>query len=149
MKESIFISCPTQNTTFAQKMAEALEGAGIPCWYAMRDFHPKEKCPPQLILDAIDKCHLFVVVLSMRATQSQQIQREVEAAWRKGKPIVAFKIDKAECPMWLENAMREAALIDVGDTTIEHGLRLITERVTAILRDTSKRISLRVNPKVS
>ena len=72
-KRDVFISYHTSTAADqVRKIAAALEGAGISCWYAPRD------CAPQFaeeIVRAIRGCRVFLLLLNTGSNQSEHCKQ--------------------------------------------------------------------------
>jgi hypothetical protein len=95
MKFSVFISYPHQNEATADAVRAMLETEGIRCWIAPRDIRPGAAWAASIV-DAIDSCVVLVLIFSAHANRSEQVQREVQRAFEKKKPVVPFRIEKVE-----------------------------------------------------
>jgi hypothetical protein len=87
----IFVSYSSQDKPTADAVVEALENAYFKCWIAPRDIKPGGK-HAEAILDALDECKVFLVVLTESANDSPQVEMEVDRAASKNKIIVSYKL---------------------------------------------------------
>ena len=88
----VFISHSTSDAAVARATCEALEAAGIRCWIAPRDISPGQTWSGAIV-EGIDACRVFVLVLSTRANESQEVLREVELASRNRKPLLTVRVE--------------------------------------------------------
>ncbi len=44
------------------------------------------------IMDAINRAHIFILVYSSSSNDSKHVQNEVREAWKRGIPIIPFRI---------------------------------------------------------
>lgn len=75
----------------------------------------------------------MVLVFSTPANKSPHIKREVERAVHLGKPIVPFRIDKAEPSGALEYHLATVHWLDALNPPIERDLATLFKAVTALM----------------
>ena len=90
----VFISYHMKSAgELAQQIADALETVGISCWYANRDMIPGQFV--KSIMDAINQCKIFLLILNEEANQSKYVFNELSNAYRRfedGIIILPFKV---------------------------------------------------------
>lgn len=91
----IFISYSSGDKIQADVICDALESSGVKCWIAPRDILPG-KDYAEGIIEAIESCTLFLLILSESSNASSQVRREVERAGSKNIPIMPVRIDTTE-----------------------------------------------------
>lgn len=92
----VFISYHAKSAgKLVEQIVDALESAGISCWYAKRDIPAggdfARYIPPQ-----IDACRLFLLILNEEVYQSKHIENEVGLAFsrlNKGEDIAILPIE--------------------------------------------------------
>ena len=92
MAHDIFISYSSEDKTVADAVCAGLEAQGTRCWIAPRDVGPGQDWA-STIVDAIQDCRIFVIILSSGANKSSQVLREVERAVNAGKVVIPFRIE--------------------------------------------------------
>jgi hypothetical protein len=90
-QRNIFISYSSQDKLTVDAIVEALENASLKCWIAPRDITPGRKYA-EAILDALDECKVFLVVLTESSNASPQVEMEVDRAASRNKTIVSYKL---------------------------------------------------------
>lgn len=88
----VFISHAHQDKPVADAISQALEGQGISCWIAPRDVTPGMPFE-ESIMEGIGMVSIMVLVYSSRSNNSKHVQNEVREAWKRGIPIIPFRID--------------------------------------------------------
>ena len=111
MAHDVFISYSTKNATVAETVCTGLERRGIRCWMTPRDIQPGQDYP-SAIIDAIDTCKVFVIIVSAASNLSDDVLRELQNAASKGVPILPFRIEDVKLspgmrfylgtPQWLD-----------------------------------------------
>lgn len=99
MKNDVFISHSSVDCKIATSICEALENAGLSCWISFRskDLEPG-KVYTERIIEAIDTCKVFLLLLSNNSVNSGQVRQELIAAnerQRYGLRIFPVIIDKS------------------------------------------------------
>ena len=92
MEFDAFISSSSRDKTAADATCAVLESAGVRCWIAPRDVRPGVEYGAAII-DAIERCHVMVLIFSSSANESRQVHREIERAVSRGIPIVPVRIE--------------------------------------------------------
>ena len=92
MKRTVFISHSSADKDIADRACAYLERNGVPCWIAPRDVTPGKNYGAAIV-DAIDECRVFVLILSSRSNKSRQVVREVERAASSDSVILPFRIE--------------------------------------------------------
>ena len=67
MNFDAFISYSTKDKTSANAACAVLEGEGVRCWIAPRDIRPGVEWGASIV-EAIDHCHVMVLIFSASAT---------------------------------------------------------------------------------
>lgn len=97
MARDVFISYRQEDQAVADRVRDALERRHVDCWIAPRDMPPGEDWP-EGIVDGIQQCHTFVLILSGNCQHSRHIARELELADSHALRIVALRIQEVQPP---------------------------------------------------
>src|ERR1700759_2316038 len=91
MKRTVFIIHPSADRAIAERLCTYLEQNGAPCWMAPRDVMPGQNYGAAIV-DAIDECRVFVLLLSSESNKSRQVpgRRKIRRAPRSN-PRLAKK----------------------------------------------------------
>ncbi|MBS3751564.1 MAG: TIR domain-containing protein [Anaerolineales bacterium] len=92
MTHEVFVSYSTKNKDAAQAVVSGLEEQGLRCWIAPRDILPGTPYG-ESIINAIQGCRIFLLILSEDANGSRQVLREVDHASSLDKDILPFLIE--------------------------------------------------------
>lgn len=95
----------------ADEICSALEARGLPCWIAPRDVTPGRDYASEIV-DGIEACAVFVLLLSGEANKSGFVRREVERAVSKGKPVFPVRLEPVMPAKALELFVSSAHWID-------------------------------------
>lgn len=92
MAHDAFVSYSSEDRQAAEILCGVLESSGIRCWVAPRDVLPGQDYA-EAIVDAIDQCAVFVLLLSGRSNESPHVRREAERAASRGKRFIPLRIE--------------------------------------------------------
>jgi hypothetical protein len=95
VKRTVFISHSSADKVIGEQVCRFLEKNGIPCWIAPRDVTPGQNYGAA-ILDAIDECRVFVLILSNQSNKSGQVVREIEHAASTNSIIIPFRVENVQ-----------------------------------------------------
>lgn len=86
----IFISHSTRDSELVTKLVEAIETAGYRCWVSPRDI--RAGIPyAHAIMEGLDACKVFVVVLTDNSIKSEHVLNEIDNAQNTGKHIIPLR----------------------------------------------------------
>ena len=95
MKRIVFISHSSADRQIAEQVCAYLEKNRVGCWMAPRDVTPGKNYGAAIV-DAIDECQVFVLLLSSQSNKSRQVVREVERAASADSVILPFRIEDVQ-----------------------------------------------------
>jgi hypothetical protein len=124
MPADVFISYSVQDMEIAGAACAALEGEGISCWIAPRDVLPGVAYADSII-EALNNCKVFLIILSTASNTSPQVTREVERAVSKDLCILTFRIDDAILSKAMEYFLSDHHWLDASQDVLSrqmHGL---------------------------
>src|SRR5262245_56364327 len=88
-----FISYASENREKAEQICASLEARGLACWIAPRDLRAGREYADEII-HGIERSTSVVLVLSGAANTSVFVDREIERAFSKQKPIFPIRIEE-------------------------------------------------------
>ncbi len=89
----VFISYSRKNPDYARKLAEDIRKHGFDVWIDDRiDYGDRWW---RTIVQAIEDCAAFVVVMSLASENSEWVEREVLLGQREKKPIFPLLLDSS------------------------------------------------------
>jgi TolB-like protein len=110
---TVFISYASQDAVVANALVEALELCRLRCWIAPRDVIAGYLYA-DAIVRALNETKLFVLVLSIHASASPHVGKEIERASAKRRPIIALRADSGPLSPAFEYYLSESQWIDLG-----------------------------------
>lgn len=130
----IFISHVEEDSSIAVEIAQGLEQAGYTTWYHERDSVPG---PPYLsqVGTAIEEAQVIVLIVSINALSSNQVNNEVIRGYESGKFFIPLLHDISHVefqqrqPVW-----RQALAVSTSIRIPNQGVRTILPRVIAGLK---------------
>lgn len=127
-----FISHSSKDKQVADAVCATLEARGMRCWVAPRDIPPGANWG-EAILDGLDACRVFVLVLSRQANASPQVMREVERAVNRGMPIIPLRVEDVMPSRSLEYFLSASHWLDAFPPPLRQHLGPLCERVHALV----------------
>lgn len=103
----VFISYHEKSAgKLAEELADALESAGISCWYAKRDLPPGDDFADH-IPQQIEGCKVFLLILNEGANTSRHVESEVGLAFRRYNrgeeiTIMPYQVETCHLARWLD-----------------------------------------------
>ena len=95
MTSDVFISYSSDDDAVARSLKQSLEDSGLSCWFAPHDLHPSQNYQRSLV-EAIDSCHVVLLVLSRGANASAEVLAEIAHADLRERQIVVVSVDVAQ-----------------------------------------------------
>ncbi len=130
----VFISYEHQSKSVADNICAVLESKGVRCWYAPRDVYGDYATS---IVDAIEACKVFVLILSENASNSPHVLNEVEMAYKRiieGEiTIVPFKLDEGMLSKAMEYYVKRLHWIDAVSEPLEQSILKLYDQLVPIL----------------
>jgi len=130
----VFISYEHESKSIADNICSVLESKGIRCWYAPRDVYGDYATS---IVNAIDSCRVFVLILNNKASASPHVLNEVELAYQRilnGEiTIVPFKVDEGSLSKAMEYYIKRLHWIDAVSENLETAIDHLVKQLMPIL----------------
>jgi hypothetical protein len=145
MARDVFISYQSDDKECADRVCEALERQNISCWIAPRDI-PVGSEWAAAIVEGIQRCHSFVVILSSHSSSARQISREAELADDQKLPIFTFRIEDVQPPPGLLYFLSNVQWLDAFDGRFETSVAQLAEVIRKNAAYPAQVTKLRVPP---
>jgi adenylate cyclase len=100
----IFISYSSKDREQAEQLTELLASAGLSVWIDQSGIEAAESWS-ESIVDAIDSCKAFIVMLSPASILSNNVVKEVSLASEKRKNILPLDLEPVELPKNMQYAL--------------------------------------------
>lgn len=128
----VFISYSSQDEATADAVQKVLENASLGCWIAPRNIIPGQKYA-EAILDAIDQCRVFLLVLSAASNLSPQVEMEVNRAASQNKTILSFRLDQGALSKSLEYYLGNRHWLEASNPPVEQHFQALISAVGQLL----------------
>ena len=128
----VFISYSSKDKASAEAVCRALEAQGIGCWIAPRDVTAGLKYA-EAIVEAINGCRVFLLLLSSASNSSRQVEREVDRAASKEIPILSFRLEPVELSKTMEYYLSSLHWLDASQPPREEELQVLVQAVQSLL----------------
>lgn len=130
----VFISYEHESKSIADNICSVLESRGIRCWYAPRDVYGDYATS---IVEAIEKCKVFVLILNHNSSESPHVLNEVEMAYKRilnGEiTIIPFKVDEGVLSKAMEYYVKRLHWIDAVSESLEMSINHLYDQLVPIL----------------
>ena len=128
MKRVAFISHSSKDKPTAESVCRFLESKGISCWIAPRDVTPGKNYGVAIV-DAIDECGVFVLILSAESNKSGQVVREVERAASGNAVIIPVRVEPVQPSRELEFYVSSSHWLDATQRPFEKHLDSLVDAI--------------------
>jgi tetratricopeptide (TPR) repeat protein len=129
MGRDVFISYRHEDQAAADRVCEALERHHVDCWIAPRDVPPGEDWPTGIV-EGVQQCHTFVLILSENCQHSRHIARELELADSHALRIVALRIQDVQPPPQLLFFLGNVQWLDAFGDRFDASMTRLAEAMT-------------------
>jgi len=128
LKRVAFISHSSKDKRTAESVCRFLESKGISCWIAPRDVTPGKNYGVAIV-DAIDECGVFVLILSAESNKSGQVVREVERAASGNAVIIPVRVEPVQPSRELEFYVSSSHWLDATQRPFEKHLDSLVDAI--------------------
>lgn len=112
----------------AEQVCRFLESHSLPCWVAPRDVTPGKNYGAAIV-DAIDECSVFLLILSSASNKSGQVVREVERAASSNSTIIPFRVEDVHPSRDLEFYVSSTHWLDAVTRPLDQHLRELLKAI--------------------
>ena len=131
----VFISYEHESKSIADNIVSVLEQHKIRCWYAPRDVIGDYATS---IVEAIEKCKIFIIILNERSSNSVHCLNEVEQAFKENmysdsKIIIPFKVDNKDLSKAMDYYVKRQHWIDACTRSLDAAINDLKEKLLNIL----------------
>ena len=128
MKRTAFISHSSKDKAVAEAVCNFLERNGISCWIAPRDVTPGKNYGVAIV-DAIDECGVFVIILTGESNKSGQVVREVERAASANSVIIPLRVELVQPSRDLEFYVSSSHWLDASEKPLDKHLDSLVDAI--------------------
>jgi hypothetical protein len=128
VKRTAFISHSSKDKPTAETLCRFLESKGISCWIAPRDVTPGKNYGVAIV-DAIDECGVFILILSGESNKSGQVVREVERAASGNAVIIPVRVEPVQPSRDLEFYVSSSHWLDAIQKPLEKHLDTLVDAI--------------------
>jgi len=134
MAKHVFLTHAAEDKAIAVLVCEALEKAGIQCWYAPRNV-PLGMNFEEAIIDAISTSGLMILILSAHSNNSPHVKREIQNACIENVqvPILPFRVEDIPLNKALRYYLGSTQWLDASTPPLEAHLGTLVKHVEASL----------------
>ena len=150
MSKDIFISYSRRDQEFVSRLASDLHEQVAFVWFDRSTIQPGQKWHDE-IMEGIQECKAFIVVLSPNAVESQYVREEVRRALELGKPIFPVIYHPAQWTGVFESLVRDIQTLDLRSGSYTDNFQKLVDGLveTGVGNVTRERPFLREPTKIS
>jgi formylglycine-generating enzyme required for sulfatase activity len=138
MAYDVFISHSTKDKPFADAICAGLEAKGIRCWIAPRDVTPGLSWS-QAIVEAVEECSVFLLVLTSNANSSKQAINEVDLAVNHNKTIIPFRLEDFKPTGSMEYFLGNLHWLDALTPHLEEHIKILADYILKVKEASSSK----------
>ena len=121
----IFISYSSKDSEQAEQLAELLASAGLSVWIDQSGIEAATSWSEEIV-NALDGCKAFIVMLSPSSVESKNVVREVALAFEKNKKILPLDLEPVSLPASMQYHL--AGLQRTSMSNIDAVIRALAKR---------------------
>ena len=133
----VFISYHEESAwELADEIAGALENAGITCWYAKRNM-PLTVSFTETIVQAIQDCKVFLLILDEQSNKSVRIKSEIALAFNRcnddmSLTLIPFRVDDCKLSKSMLYYLNFVQIFDANPPTAQR-IQELTDFIAEVL----------------
>src|SRR5450755_4129505 len=128
MKRTVFISHSSKDKAIGDEICRFLETNGISCWIAPRNVTPGKNYGAAIV-DAIDECAVFLLILTGESNKSGQVVREVERAANANAVIIPLRAEAVQPSRDLEFYVSSSHWLDASEKPLTKHLGSLLDAI--------------------
>jgi TIR domain len=128
MKRTVFISHSSKDKAIGDEICRFLEANGISCWIAPRNVMPGKNYGAAIV-EAIDECAVFLLVLTNESNKSGQVVREVERAASANAVIIPLRVEAVQPSRDLEFYVSSSHWLDATEKPLAKHLGSLLDAI--------------------
>lgn len=126
-KYDFFISYSSKDEDIAFRIVKAIESSGYTCWIAPRNI-PYGTPYARAIMEGIDGCDKFIVLITKNSVKSNDVLNEVDNAHSAMKTIIPVRLTDTELPRELNYYLSRAQWLTLPFSNPEEIVKLLNIR---------------------
>lgn len=123
-KYDFFISYSSKDNEIAFKIVNALESAGLRCWIAPRNI-PYGTPYARAIMEGIDECEKFIVLITRNSIESEDVLNEVDNAHSLKKTLIPIRLTDVSLSRELNYYLSRSQWLTITSNNPEEILKLL------------------------
>lgn len=131
----VFVSYSRRDSDTADQLVRNLEAAGYKVWIDREGILGGDEWRSQIV-NAIDDCTAFMILLTPNSVASRNVRKELDLAENRGKPIIPIVLRRVTVPPEMEYQLVGLQMIDLTfnpDVGFTRLLRALDRRQTVVL----------------
>lgn len=128
----VFTSYSRRDTETVDKFVGEMTRAGITVWIDREAIKAGNQWRVQIV-EAIDTCHAFVLMLSPNSAASDNVRKEIDLSQDSGRTIFAVMLEPTKLPAEIRYQLAGLQFIDVQMLGFENAVSQLIETITVHL----------------
>jgi hypothetical protein len=128
----VFISYSRRDTEIVDSVVAKMSQAGMSVWIDREAIKAGNSWRVQIV-QAIDTCHAFVLMLSPNSAASDNVRKEIDLSQDSGRTIFAVMLEPTKIPAEIRYQLAGLQFIDVQMLGVDGAIDLLIETVRAHL----------------
>lgn len=129
-----FISYSSKDKDIADRIVAAIESAGQTCWIAPRNI-PYGTPYARAIMEGIDQCDKFVVLITKNSVQSDDVLNEVDNAHSVKKTIIPVRLTDAQLSREMNYYLSRTQWLTISSANPEEIVKLLDLKIDSSKTD--------------
>lgn len=131
----VFISYSRRDLEIVNRLVEKMQRAGINIWIDREEIKAGKLWRTQIV-QAIDTCDAFVLMLSSSAAASDNVRKEIDLAQDSGRTIFIMMLDQVKIPAEMRYQLVGLQHIDLKSLGVDSAVNQLIETLKAELKIT-------------
>jgi hypothetical protein len=133
----VFISYSRRDLEIVNRLVAVMERAGINIWIDREEIKAGKLWRTQIV-QAIDTCDAFVLMLSSSAAASENVRKEIDLAQDSGRAIFIMNLDQVKIPADMRYQLVGLQFIDLKALGFDGAIHQLIETLKAELKITAE-----------
>lgn len=121
----IFISYSRRDLEIVNRLVEIMRRAGLNIWIDREEIKAGKLWRTQIV-QAVDTCDAFVLMLSAASAASDNVRREIDLAQDAGRSLYILNLDQAKIPAHMRYQLVGLQFIDLQELGFESAIQQFT-----------------------
>src|SRR5512145_1535591 len=122
----VFISYSRRDTDIVDRIAASMQAAGLEIWLDRHDIRAGNEWRVQIV-QAIDTCDAFVLMLSPNSAASENVRKEIDLAQDSQRRLFVIMLEPVKLPAEIRYQLAGLQFVDVQLMGLEEASHLLVD----------------------